>query len=499
MLLPISKLGVSALVCLGGMGANGIDLPKMFGSRMVLQQGEGTRIWGKSKCPSVSMEHQNGNEKMSYSAKVAADTTWEIELHPQKVSTNNKLVFTDCHGSVELDDVLFGELFFCSGQSNMEFSVNQELDHDKVIQEAHKFKNLRWMTGDRVEAKTPIWDVKPKTNQSWWAGSVEAFGKDDFSEPSAVCYMTCLNLYKHMGEKVPIGFVGSYWGGQPVEKFSSADAMNDPTCGGTVENPVVSNPQWQHVNGVLYNSLVYPYLRMNFKSLMWYQGEANANDAVHYKCRFPSMISDWRKKMNKPRLPFYFVQLADFQSNDFIALREAQMEALKLPKVGYALAIDTGNKKDIHPKDKKTVGKRLFLSILKHTYNCPKVESDIGPSLHHIEIKGNVATIVYNENTAKNMFQNGTQDCGVCCKESPFQVKYEGNSTWVRIPPNVSNNIVTLQLTGKVSEIQYAYEKFVECSLYSRFGGLSGDLPARPFHAKTSGKTNQADPLSSLA
>ena len=160
-----------------------------------------------------------------------------IELPPQPAGVGHTIVISEAGGnSTTLEDIAFGDVYLCSGQSNMEFSVNAAFNASAEIAASANFPHLRLATVEKTVADTPQTDVASKANYTWARSSPSAFvpyGGKTFTWPSAACYFFGRDLYKALGGKVPIGLVASDWGGQRVECFSSADALADKTCGGT--------------------------------------------------------------------------------------------------------------------------------------------------------------------------------------------------------------------------------------------------------------------------
>jgi sialate O-acetylesterase len=177
----------------------------------------------------------------------------------------------------------------------------------------------------------------------------------------AVCYFYGRDVYKSLGGKVPIGLLGSDWGGQPIEPFMSPDALNDKTCGGTKSTQHLNEQrdeqhdeqhdehgeqhdeqhdehgeQRVHLgdDSSIWNGMIAPLTKMRFASILWYQGESNAKAGLKYSCSFPAMVADWRLKFNSPKLPFYFVVLAPCDGSkwcdDFVNVRNAQFSALQV-------------------------------------------------------------------------------------------------------------------------------------------------------------------------
>jgi hypothetical protein len=233
-------------------------------------------------------------------------------------------------------------------------------------------------------------------------------GSGGFGWFSATCYFFGRQLYRHFEGEVPVGLVDSDWGGQKVECFSSPDALEDDTCGGTrkknekeeegqeEEQQSMSEPdpelyvyqqgeQQQHPSASsLWNGMIYPLLRMRFAGVAWYQGEANFQDPPGYACRFPAMIADWRVKMDNPNLTFVFVQLAAYPKHDYSETRNAQMSGAELSDVGYAVALDLGDPASpwdcVHPRRKQEVGRRLALAAIHQRYSEGGIDTTTTPS-----------------------------------------------------------------------------------------------------------------------
>ena len=323
-----------------------------------------------------------------------------------------------------------------------------------------------------------------------------AFGKQDWF--SAACYFFGRDMYVSQNGKVPIGLMASDWGGQPIEPFMSPDALADKTCGGTRNTsatavrdraPPPPAPATgvgsSSANSVLWWGMIEPLRKMRITGAAWYQGETNYNYPVQYSCSFPAMIADWRSKFGLPQLMFLFVQLApSTQLGDFVQLRAAQMTALELPRVGYAVAVDIGDLESpmgsIHPRRKQEVGRRLSLEARRIGYGEPALVST-GPVVAALAVgAGNTSlTVQYQPGTAVGLHVAPTADCGkigskLCCGESPFQV--ETKAGLVRANFTIQGDTVVLGpfAPGQLStppSVFYAWEQWPQCSVYNGAGG----------------------------
>ena len=404
----------------------------------------------------------------------------------------------------------------------MEFSLNTAFNASAEIADSAAYPGLRMATAARAVADAPQHDVGDKTggagvyaNSSWAVSGPGAFspvGGVGFSWFSAVCYLFGRETYKALGGKVPIGLVASDWGGQPIEVFASPDALADKTCGGTVAAPddessasgggaavaIAAGAPRRRLVGAseLWYAMIEPFAQMRFAGAVWYQGENNAGYPHQYGCTFPAMIADWRAKFDLPEMSFFFVQLAAYVNVNYAAIRNAQMAALKLPKVGYAVAIDLGDAHSpvnpIHPRRKQEVGRRLALAAQAVQYGMPVVST--GPVFAKAAVTAaataaaaaaaattTTLTVSFAQGTAAGLHQAPTADCDqvgskLCCGESPFEVQVEvaGVRTWMRTTYKVAGEQVVLDVPANATApaaARYAWEAYPQCSLYNGVGG----------------------------
>lgn len=530
LLLPITI----NVTCTGGPCTKELPLlPQFFDSNMVLQRGpDKAALYGTSLTAgeTVTVAMTPGDKK--WTAKAAPDGSWEIDLDAQPASTGVTLTVSTSGGrSQTLTNVAFGDVFLCSGQSNMAFSANLAFNASAEIADSINYPGIRFFTAANVAASTPQTDIKdmqhsafpgspnasiigPYAEASWAVSAPAAFapaGGPFFTWPSAVCYFFGRDVYKALGGKVPIGLLASDWGGQPIEPFMSPDALADQTCGGTVKPAEEATPLTEEAAEVaapsalgegvreggsssIWNGMIAPLTKMRFAGMVWYQGESNAGAGLKYACSFPSMIHDWREKFTAPKLPFYFVILAPCDGrkwcDPFVNLRNSQFSALELPQTAYASAVDLGDQdldhpdiRSVHPRRKQEVGRRLSLQALKMQYGS-KFSSIVstGPVFASVAARGSDLKITYAAGTAETMHSSGTGDCGavgdkLCCDESPFQVMAAGK--WVRAKYTISGEAVTVHVPAEAliagaassTAVRYNWEQWPQCALYNGAGG----------------------------
>lgn len=504
---------------------SGLKVPTFIDSNLVLQRAPTAAVvWGWANVSTETSVTATLNGVPCGSTKVAADGSWTITLTPQPAGTGHTLVLATNAASsapITLTNIAFGEVYLCSGQSNMQFSVNDAFNASAEIADSIRYPDLRLFTVKLVTADAPQPDAPTATNYTWGVSGPSTLvpvGGPAFSWFSATCYFFGRDMYRSFEGRVPVGLVASDWGGQRVEAFSSPAAMADRTCGGTAPTAtaagrglsprptaVSSNEGVEGDDAALYTAgvrrphpatsqlwfaMIYPLAKMRFAAATWYQGEANAGDPPSYACRFPAMIADWRKQMDLP-LPFYFVQLAGY-SADYSLIREAQMAALKLPRVGYAIAVDIGDptspEGNIHPRRKQEVGRRLSLSVLALQYNG--TAEYLGPEVNLSDVAvavltPNTSSVTLTFSHAAGLHAAGTAACTTCCSTSPFEV----SDGVTRIAANFtvvapSTVVLTAPIAASdVVQVFYDFTGYPQCALYNGIGGPDNHtgLPAPPF------------------
>lgn len=343
-----------------------VTLPSIISDGMVLQQQMATPIWGwadPGERVTVSINQQ--------SKSVAADAggKWMVKLDPMEANAEGTKLKIEGSNTVEVKQVLVGEVWICSGQSNMEWSVANSLNAKEEIAGAdhpmiHLFNVPGHTTSDKPKDKCPgQWEVcSPQ--------SVRGF--------SAVGYFFGRRLSQEL--KVPIGLVGSNWGGTRIEPWVSLDGFRSvPELS---KQAADVEKLWSEGGKVgsgtpsaIYNAMIHPLAPYAMRGGIWYQGESNGNEGISYHHKKTALINGWRKLFN-PDLAFYWVQLADFRTSNekpeggdgWAKLRDAQRTSLNIDNTGMAVIHDIGNAKDIHPRNKQDVGWRLSQWALHQNY-----------------------------------------------------------------------------------------------------------------------------------
>lgn len=402
---------VAAISCLTLTASRGspawadVKTPAIFGSHMVLQQGQKNRVWGWAN---AGEEVTVSIDKQKVTAKPGADGRWQVELEPLAVGGPYTMTVQG-KNTLTFDDVLVGEVWICSGQSNMQWSVNRANDPDLERLTA-KFPKIRLITVPNVGTQEPQHDF----NGAWTACT-----PDTVNGFSAVGYFFGRQLHQTLD--VPVGLINNAWGGSACEAWVNRDLLakdqlykplldrwaaeeqNLPKAmeeykdkyekwqvaakaakdAGQQPPPAPQNPEARMKGNArpanIYNGALKPTIGYGIRGAIWYQGESNASRAYQYRELFPLMIKNWRDEWQQGDFPFYWVQLADYldekpepADSAWAELREAQtMTMTKLPHTGEAVIIDLGEGKDIHPKNKQDVAKRLARWALADVYKLP--------------------------------------------------------------------------------------------------------------------------------
>jgi sialate O-acetylesterase len=351
-----------------------VKLPAVIGSHMVLQRDQSCPIWGWADPGEEITVEFAGQKRTTVAGK---DGAWSVKLRPLKASAEPRQLIVRGKNTVTLDDVLVGEVWLCSGQSNMEWTVANSDNPQEEIANA-KHPRIRHIKIPHRPSDKPESDVPTDGWQVCTPETVSAF--------TAVGYYYGRQLMQELD--VPIGLLGCNWGGTRIEPwtppagFHAVPALKKdftdklatfPTKTETKSKDGKVTTAINHQTPLaLYNGMVHPLVPFAIRGAIWYQGESNNGEAMLYHEKMKALIAGWRKVWDNPRLPFYFVQLAPFTyrvpPERLPGIWEAQLATLEVPHTGMAVTTDIGNIKDIHPKNKQEVGRRLALWALTKTY-----------------------------------------------------------------------------------------------------------------------------------
>ena len=491
----VRRLLPLVLLSLGPLAAD-VRLPALFGDHMVIQRGLPVHVWGWAE-PGEPVEATFAGSRAATEADSNGD--WSLYLPPVEAGGPHELTVSGGN-TLRFTDVLAGDVWLASGQSNMVWPVSRSIDAEREIAAADCPK-IRLFQVKLETAEEPKEDV---------SGSWSLCGPETIGGFSAVAYFFARNLEQTVD--APIGLVQSAWGGTPAEAWTSREALeDDPSLGVFVEKwraVLAEYPrahvryeqaleEWQslqnssggeapprpreprgaghpHAPATLYNAMIAPLTPFPIRGALWYQGEnnANQNEGYEYRRLFQTMILDWRESWGVGPFPFLFVQLANYarvpDESQWPELREAQAMALDLVNTGMATAIDIGESEDIHPRNKQEVGRRLALAARAVAYG----EDDLvysGPIYRQMTIEGGDARIWFDSVgkglEAREGDLKGFEIAGPDGRFHSAQARIEGDTV-----------VVSSEKVSRSIAVRYGWAADPELNLYNEAG-----LPAPPF------------------
>ncbi|MGD2175303.1 MAG: sialate O-acetylesterase [Candidatus Brocadiaceae bacterium] len=477
-----------------------LKLPAVISDGMVLQRDMRVPIWGTAD-PGQQVTVTVRDQRIS--ATAGPDGRWVLQLKPLK--PGGPFSMTVSGGNIiTVSDVLVGDVWVCSGQSNMAWALQNTTNAQQDIAAANH-PRIRLFKVKNVVGDKPLHD----TEATWQASTPEtarAF--------SAVGYFFGRDLHREL--HVPIGLIGTYWGGTPAEAWTSRATLEaNPELHAPLDrwDEVLANypkakanydqrlAQWQenapklraegkpvprrpraprgpgspHAPGGLFNGMISPLLPYAIKGAIWYQGESNAGRAYQYRKIFPAMIRDWRRNWGQGAFPFMWVQLPNFREykaepgdSDWAELREAQLMTLALPNTAMAIIIELGEARDIHPKNKAPVGRRLALAALGTVYGEDIVHS--GPIYKSMTVEGRRARLRFRHIGGGLVAKGGPRLRG-------FTVA-AADRTFYHASAHIDGNTVVVSSAAVRNPVavRYAWADNPVCNLYNAAG-----LPAAPF------------------
>jgi len=409
-----------------------VTLPAIISDNMVLQREVKARIWGAA-APQEKVRVSIDKQKQETVADGAGK--WSVRLNKMKAGGPYEMTVAG-ENTITLHNILVGEVWFCSGQSNMQFTVAGANNATEEIAQAN-YPAIRSIEVPRVKAAEPQADFKGK----WDVCTPQTAGSF-----TAVGYFLARELHKRLG--VPVGIINSSWGGTPIQPWISRASI--------------------------FNAMVGPITPYAIAGAAWYQGESNAGDAYNYRTLLPALIKGWRKAWGERDLPFLIVQLANYGGNPaepadsaWAELREAQVMALALPKTGMTVIIDIGDPEDIHPRNKQEVGRRLALAAETIAYGEKLAYS--GPMYGSMKIEDGKIRLRF-QHTEGFLVAHGDKLTG-------FAIAGEDKKfVWAEAVIDGDTVVVSSPQVAKPVAVRYGWADSPVCNLFNGVG-----LPASPF------------------
>jgi sialate O-acetylesterase len=449
-----------------------VKLPSIIGDNMVVQRDRTVPIWGWD-VPGTKVGVTMGESNATATAD--ADGRWLVEL-PAMAAGGPHTMTIQGTNTVTVQNVLVGEVWLCSGQSNMEWTVQRSANPEEEIA-AGDHPGIRHIKIGRAPMDTPQDDVPA---DGWRVCS-----------PETVANFTAVGYYfaRHLNQEldVPVGLIGSNWGGTRIEPwtppvgFQSVPALKDIADNlANLPAKTADGKVNQQSPLALYNGMIHPLLPMAIRGAIWYQGESNNGEGMLYHEKMKALIHGWRSVWNDPQMPFYYVQLAPFRykvdperykvdPERLAGIWEAQLKTLSVPHTGMAVTVDIGDVTDIHPANKQDVGKRLALWALAETYGQTGLVYS-GPLYKALEIDGNRAIVSFDHVGGGLVSRDGQP-------LTDFQIAGEDGQFVAATAEIVGDTVVVCaESVAAPVAVRFGWHQEAEPNLSNREG-----LPASPF------------------
>ncbi|KOS05852.1 sialate O-acetylesterase [Flavobacterium akiainvivens] len=453
----VTKISLFTLLSLPAITHARITLPAFFNDNMVLQRNATVKIWGWANT-GEEVILTTGWDNAVYKVKANNQAQWNLTINTPGAGGPYTLNFKG-YNQINLKNVMLGEVWLVSGQSNMEWTANSGIDNAYAEVAQANYPDIRFFTVAKVTADAPQLNLP---------GDWQVCTPETMKYATAIGYFFAQKVHKDL-ENVPVGIINTSWGGTPAEIwFPVEDVAKDPVVAEAASKlkPAIYGPTEP---GRTWNAMVNPLAGFKIAGVLWYQGESNVGSTVYNKT-LGALINSWRTAWGY-EFPFYFVQIAPYKYGEGdwgVQIRNSQRLVLnEVANTAMAVISDIGNINDIHPRDKKSVGIRLANMALTKIYkvNNNLVES---PLFKALTIKGNTAEIsfdnakgLYFKGKTSNLFEVAGQD-GVF---HPAKAKIKKDKVYL-----ISKNVKTPVY------VRFAWGNTAEADIFN-----SANLPASSF------------------
>ena len=443
-----------------------VKLPHILSDNMVLQQQAEVKLWGEAVAGKKVKVTPSWGET-TYWTQVDATGKWIVTVQTPVAGGPYEIKISDGDELV-LKNVLVGEVWLCSGQSNMEmpmkgFYAQPVEGANDFIAKANPTVPIRMFTAKISHSRTPqddvpgVWQQHTSENLPAWSATAYFFGK-----------------YLQEVLDVPVGLVVSCWGGSKVEAWMSKEAFDafpeyDLSFLTTGAKPATRD---NHTPCYLYNAMIHPLINFAIKGCIWYQGEANIDNYKVYARLMPAFVKDWRKKWGLGDFPFYYTQIAPYSYEDSDAtgsahLREVQLHNMDdIPNSGMAVTLDVGEEQCIHPAKKQVVGNRLAYWALAKTYGC-KGFGYSAPVYKSMEVReGHVFVKFASKSPSQSVTPIGKE---LKCLEVAGEDRVFYPAKAFINPQSKVLTVYSEQVPVPVA-VRYAYRNYVQGELFDEYG-----------------------------
>lgn len=448
-----------------------LKLPALFSDNMVLQQNMQAPIWGWGD-PNTEVQLTTSWDNKTYSVNSNSIGEWQLKVSTPSAGGPYTVTLVQKNHKLHVKNVLIGEVWLCSGQSNMEMPL-KGFPGQPVAQGN---ESIVRSTNDQIRLITIPRDSKVEPNKDF-EGRWQQAAPEVTSEFSATAWYFGDLLQETLG--VPVGLVHISYGGSNVEAWMSAEMLKDFD---TIEIPKKQNDigEPNRTATALYNGMLAPVIGYGIKGAIWYQGESNYDRPFQYLDLFKTMVSQWRNQWEQGEFPFYFAQIAPFDYKAFTPdtlvekynsayIRESQLKAShEIPNSGMAVLLDIGEKNNIHPKNKKVGGQRLAFLALAKTYGIQGFEFQ-SPEFNGMELKG--SSLILSFMNVPN---------GIISKVETIRGFEIAGEDQVFYPATVylrrKSVILSSPRVEKPVAVRYLFKDYVEAEIFS-----TGGLPLSSF------------------
>ena len=463
------------LVCFFPIGIHAdIQLPSILSDNMVLQQNAKVRFWGKAR-PGEKILVKTSWDHKKYKVTALANGHWELMIQTP-AATSGQSVMLKGDNKIRINNILIGEVWLCTGQSNMEFPVarNPQVKWKTgMLNEAEEMKDADF---PEIRLFHVEHQLAPDGEKEDCVGKWVVCNPENLKDFSAVGFVFGRKLYKELS--TPVGLIQSTWGGTHAESWTSMKVMeNNPLYADVLKQyskeRVSREKDKCKVPATLWNGMIAPIVGYTVKGNIWYQGESNSVRYEKYQEVFTNLINSWRKEWNQPDMPFYFVQIAPHYKQP-AGIREAQLKTWLsgLENIGMAVVTDAADSTDIHPRNKVAPGERLAAWALAKQYGKKIVYS--GPLYKSMKVNGREITLDFEFaegglQTPGNEPVKGFFIAGNDARFYPADAVIDGSSI------TLSSTYVSAPVA-----VRYGYGTFFRVNLFNKAG-----LPAVPFRTDT--------------
>ena len=442
-----------------------VKLPAIFGDNMVLQQQSQVAVWGWAK-PNVNVSVTGSWNKKTYNAKSDAKGYWRVKIEtPAAGFTPYTLTISDGK-TVTIGNILIGEVWVCSGQSNMEMPMrgfrNEPIEGGPEAIATSANPGIRCFTVRKMSKAAPQDDC---------TGAWEIAGPQTTPGFTATGYFFARLINQTLN--VPVGLIHTSWGGSRIEAWMTPNSLKD-----IPEKPIpASDADIKVQNGtptVLYNGMLHPILGYGIRGAIWYQGESNRDEPALYVKMFDAMVREWRNLWGVGEFPFYYCQIAPYNyggGTNSGYIREAQAKGMTTtPNTGMTVLMDAESIGSIHPPKKRDAGERMALWALAKTYGMEGMHYR-SPELKSLEIEGRVAILTFDLNENPGLTTHGKEilNFRIAGKDKrffPAKAAYSGNKVFL-FSPSVAEPVA----------VRYCWDDTSAAELFT----VEGNLPLASF------------------